>query len=687
MYSLPFQRKMLDIRSVVSKYGFKRCAMNKLCFGLILLMVLSFSSGYAADFGKRISLPYLENFDAVSCPALPAEWSCYVNTTEVHAGVKTYHVGGHSVPQYLQMSNWNDLSAQLYLISPEIPADIPLASVRTELWASGMSNFPTSRYAVLSIGVMADPLDPATYSEISVQTIYPGYRWYCADLQAYNGPGRYIAFKLEPTTTYKTLFLDDIRFRLAPQCDLAVQSFSGESYLICGEQQTHYALLKNQGRQMLSNYSLNLMHSTGIIANTAGQPILPGEEYSLPIIWTDDSPGTDTLWVELVCPTDDTPDNNLSQKLKIISEPEGTIIHTVGNGDVQAPLPIRIDWKYSLSEMIYHADEFAFNGMVSSVVFFSNFIVDGLFTPVSVWMGGTLDEDMSGGWTSSQHLDLVWQGNLDFGLAFYPVHIVLSQPFIYDGGNLIVYVLKGNNLTWILPPQNFACQIGDGPRSRTVYSDNNFYDAAEPPAPSPGQLKNEYPQISFIMGEEPLSRGSLTGFVRDQFGQPLSGVLVRLANSAYIAQSSASGQYILPQVYCGEYLPRLSRGQYVQSEAALQILPNLITEQDFVMQTTANSDPQTPAMPGGLICAQPNPFQANTRIKYSVQKAGQVCLEIFNMKGQKVRSLQAEHNSPGEYQLAWDGCDARGNRMGTGIYLCRLNGTGYSAVAKMLMVR
>jgi len=83
----------------------------------------------------------------------------------------------------------------------------------------------------------------------------------------------------------------------------------------------------------------------------------------------------------------------------------------------------------------------------------------------------------------------------------------------------------------------------------------------------------------------------------------------------------------------------------------------------------------------------PNPFNSSTTIRYSLNNSSDVVLKIYNMVGQEVRNLVNENQSPGEKSVKWDGTDGRGNPVGSGIYLCRLETENYSKSLKMLLLR
>jgi len=83
----------------------------------------------------------------------------------------------------------------------------------------------------------------------------------------------------------------------------------------------------------------------------------------------------------------------------------------------------------------------------------------------------------------------------------------------------------------------------------------------------------------------------------------------------------------------------------------------------------------------------PNPFNSSTTIRYRIAEPGRVRLEIFDIQGQKVKTLADGDVGPGVYQVEWDGTDASGKRVATGVYLARLQKSTASLVHKMLLLK
>ena len=90
----------------------------------------------------------------------------------------------------------------------------------------------------------------------------------------------------------------------------------------------------------------------------------------------------------------------------------------------------------------------------------------------------------------------------------------------------------------------------------------------------------------------------------------------------------------------------------------------------------------------------PNPFNPTTIIFYSVpgryssQKKSPVRLEIFNIRGQLVKSLVTSDKAPNRYKVAWNGKANNGRYVASGVYVYRINiGDKYLKTRKMVIVK
>ena len=106
----------------------------------------------------------------------------------------------------------------------------------------------------------------------------------------------------------------------------------------------------------------------------------------------------------------------------------------------------------------------------------------------------------------------------------------------------------------------------------------------------------------------------------------------------------------------------------------------------FAESATALAIPETFALKQNF----PNPFNPTTRISFAVPQESQVKLEIYNMLGQKVRTLLDDRMEPGVYEnVIWDAKDDKGNTLGNGIYYLVMisSDQGFKQVKKMVFMK
>ncbi|MBN1782625.1 hypothetical protein JW948_15930 [bacterium] len=85
----------------------------------------------------------------------------------------------------------------------------------------------------------------------------------------------------------------------------------------------------------------------------------------------------------------------------------------------------------------------------------------------------------------------------------------------------------------------------------------------------------------------------------------------------------------------------------------------------------------------------PNPFNPQTTIRFAVNGQGMqhLTLRVVNVLGEEVRMLADRAFAPGLYTIQWNGSDNRGQQMGSGVYLIRLEGLQINQTKRMLLLR
>lgn len=105
--------------------------------------------------------------------------------------------------------------------------------------------------------------------------------------------------------------------------------------------------------------------------------------------------------------------------------------------------------------------------------------------------------------------------------------------------------------------------------------------------------------------------------------------------------------------------------------------------------TVTRIDENNYANPGDFTLYQnhPNPFNMTTFIRFDLPRSTYVKIDVFNMLGQKIRSLMNEQKQSGSYNVSWNGINDSGEFAGSGIFIYRIQADGFTASKKLLLLK
>jgi len=90
---------------------------------------------------------------------------------------------------------------------------------------------------------------------------------------------------------------------------------------------------------------------------------------------------------------------------------------------------------------------------------------------------------------------------------------------------------------------------------------------------------------------------------------------------------------------------------------------------------------------GASIRNYPNPFNPETTIELSMEKAGEASIKIYNLKGQLVKTLLDETVAQGTTTRVWNGTDEQGNAVTSGVYFYKLQTADKTITQKMILMK
>lgn len=83
----------------------------------------------------------------------------------------------------------------------------------------------------------------------------------------------------------------------------------------------------------------------------------------------------------------------------------------------------------------------------------------------------------------------------------------------------------------------------------------------------------------------------------------------------------------------------------------------------------------------------PNPFNPATVIPYSIKQVGTIEMNIYDLLGRFVKTLEQGEKPAGDYVTVWDGTGAGGQQVPNGVYFCTLEFGGFRQTKKLILAR
>ena len=191
------------------------------------------------------------------------------------------------------------------------------------------------------------------------------------------------------------------------------------------------------------------------------------------------------------------------------------------------------------------------------------------------------------------------------------------------------------------------------------------------------QVEYEADKLAFVEArtEQPLGAGALAA---PQVLADEAGVLAVVAHGEVVAE----GEVGLSLVF---------RATAAIENTVLEITDSEMYDSQFGVNRPALPMPvalQTRPEAFALSNNYPNPFNPATTIQYALPQAADVKLTVYNVAGQVVRTLVAEHQNAGRYTVEWDAANDSGHGLSSGMYFYRLQAGGeFREVKKMMLLK
>jgi len=111
--------------------------------------------------------------------------------------------------------------------------------------------------------------------------------------------------------------------------------------------------------------------------------------------------------------------------------------------------------------------------------------------------------------------------------------------------------------------------------------------------------------------------------------------------------------------------------------------PEVVTVTMIVDTGTDADTPRVLTLTGNY----PNPFNPATEIVFTLPRAGEVVLDVVDVRGHQVRTLHQGVMDAGRHAVSWNGIDQNGRNVASGVYFARLRHDGDELTLKMLLTK
>ncbi|MCD6176397.1 MAG: T9SS type A sorting domain-containing protein, partial [Candidatus Cloacimonetes bacterium] len=151
-------------------------------------------------------------------------------------------------------------------------------------------------------------------------------------------------------------------------------------------------------------------------------------------------------------------------------------------------------------------------------------------------------------------------------------------------------------------------------------------------------------------------------------------------NLVMIADDIMETSYLDPNVPNGTYtyhIRAIYSGGYQSALSADAVIEHIQTNADGI------TIPVVTELTGNY----PNPFNPTTTISFSIKEAGFVSIDIYNMKGQLVKTLVNEQLDAAYYNITWNGKDNSNKTISSGVYFYKMRSSNYTATKKMILMK
>jgi hypothetical protein len=107
----------------------------------------------------------------------------------------------------------------------------------------------------------------------------------------------------------------------------------------------------------------------------------------------------------------------------------------------------------------------------------------------------------------------------------------------------------------------------------------------------------------------------------------------------------------------------------------------------YTMEISQSSDDEIAFCNSFSLMNYPNPFNPSTSIRYGLPEQSDIVLQVYNIKGQLVKTLEKSNQPAGYHEVTWYGKDSNNKSVASGIYFYKLSTDKFTSMKRMLLIK
>lgn len=351
------------------------------------------------------------------------------------------------------------------------------------------------------------------------------------------------------------ILIDNIEVGTAHSYDLEALTLFGNGLLELNQPAEYTFNYRNTGSNDVngSDYTIELLDTDGTTLATAqGLDIEKGKAVSVKLNWTPATSDGRHIYARINFAQDNNAENNTSvtRQIGIVTNTRTATLpanaESLGYG---ANSPVNFYYKNCAVQTLYFANDInASEGKLNGIRFTINNDADFASPAIDVWVGETDRMNFAdGNLVDPSTLTKVYSGAVDLAAGLGAFDIPFTQPYLWKGKNLVVYITK--NASAFFPFKSFYATNDARIAGCTVAvtKDDAAIDTMNPGQGTP------YDEVAIadLLWTKADNFGSLSGTVSDENG-PLANAKVTLSGTSYFTVTDAQGKYQLDRVAEGD---------------------------------------------------------------------------------------------------------------------------------------